>query len=72
MREAGIHIGLGVLCFSVFPALHLCCGTYECLHAHLALHSASIIRQINNMEGTGDGVKRDSNNKRSSHNLVKD
>ncbi|KAJ6948871.1 hypothetical protein NC651_003013 [Populus alba x Populus x berolinensis] len=52
MPEAAIHIGLGVLCFSVFPALHLCCGASECLLAHQYL------------EGTGDGVKRDSNNKR--------
>lgn len=46
MRKTSIEISLGMLGFSMFPALNLRSGTNECLHAHLALHSLSIVPEI--------------------------
>ena len=31
---------------NMLPAFHFCCGAHECLHAHLALYSVTIIHQI--------------------------
>jgi len=50
MRKTSIEINLGMLGFSMFPTLHLGCGTNECLHAHLALHSLSIVPEIHQFQ----------------------
>jgi len=50
MRKTSIEISLGMLGFGMFPTLHLGSGTDECLHAHLALHSLSIVPEIHQFQ----------------------
>ena len=45
MRKASLRIRFGVLCFSMFPALHLWSGADERLHTHLALPWTTIIEK---------------------------
>lgn len=46
MRKASVEMSLGMLGFSMFSTLNFRCGTYECLHAHLALHSFPTRQEI--------------------------